>query len=169
MNTGVKQIWFPIIRTAFVQAVILAVMGVVCAVAVNSLRHDPLPWKKAEDASGRAVSFPVISVEEAYKRHQQGTIRFVDAREPSDFAAGHLPGALNIPVEKAEAFLNVLKSHGFTGKDLVIYCSGPDCPLSRELAEKLAVRGLKGLILIPDGWSGWYGSGFPIEEKGSRP
>ncbi|MRR36833.1 rhodanese-like domain-containing protein, partial [bacterium] len=130
---------------------------------------EPIPWtgKKTDVVAGRAGAFPVITLDDAYTMYEQGKIRFIDAREPSDFAAGHLPGAVNIPVEKAEDHLAVFKSPGFSGKDFVIYCSGPECPLSRELAEKLAARGMKGLVILPDGWSGWYGSGFPIEGKGA--
>lgn len=157
-------------RTALVQAVVLAVIGLVCAAAVNTLRQDPFPWsgKRAGAGAPGTGVFPVITLEEAYKRYEEGTISFIDARDMRDFASGHLPGAVNIPLEKAGASLDLLNSPGFTGKDLVIYCSGPDCPLSEELAAKLAAGGVKrGLVILPEGWSGWNGSGFPVDNKGA--
>ncbi len=54
-------------------------------------------------------------------------------------------------------------SRDFSGKDLVIYCSGPGCPLSNELADALAGHGIKNVKVLPDGWAGWYEAGFPIE------
>jgi rhodanese-related sulfurtransferase len=168
MDVENNQAWSPVIRIALYQAMILVILGALSAVVVNSVRHDHLSWQGAQAyaASAKSRTFRTVTPEEAFRKYQKGAIRFIDARDPADYVTGHLPDALNIPVGKAGDYLNQLKSPILSGKGLVIYCSGIDCPLSTELAEKLADQGIMDLVIMPEGWAGWYEAGLPIEERG---
>lgn len=62
-----------------------------------------------------------ISREELRQRLQEGGMTLLDVRSPQEFALGHLPGAINIPVEELEQRLAELPA----GQELVAYCRGP--------------------------------------------
>jgi rhodanese-related sulfurtransferase len=160
------------LRTAVIQAAFLAAMGVVFGVAVNTFRHDGIAWvgvwSSVDDVSDRAKTFRTIGVNDAWREYQEGLILFVDARGPSEYRPGHLPGAVNVPAEDVERGLDQLRRAAGSGREFVIYCSGPGCPLSLDLATILADKGIPKVTILPEGWSGWLDAGFPIEENGGR-
>lgn len=157
------------LRTALFQAALLAVVGVTCAVLFNTCRHEGIAWigdgPSSGGISGRSREAGTIRIDEAWRRYQEGQILFVDARSPSEYESAHLPGAVNVPAENAGKKLEELERAVMAGKELVIYCSGPVCPLSAELAAILADKGIRKLMILPEGWSGWLETGLPIEEK----
>jgi len=156
------------LRTALLQAVFLAALGVVCGVAFNAFRYGGLAWvgdrPPADAASARMKESRTIRIDEAWKKYQQGQALFVDARGPSEYLSAHLPGAVNVPVERAEKSIEQLKRAADSGRELVVYCSGSGCSLSSELASVLLDKGIRNVSILPEGWSGWLDAGFPIEE-----
>ena len=63
-----------------------------------------------------------------------GAAVLVDAREPDEFAAGHLPGSLNMPYDEVSAEPERLESLDTAGRPIVVYCGGGACELSLSLA-----------------------------------
>ena len=77
---------------------------------------------------------------------------------PSDeFALGHLPGAVNIPLRELEARLAELDP----AQEVVAYCRGPYCVLSYEVVAALRTRGFKARRL-EDGLPEWRAAGLPV-------
>lgn len=163
------HIWKQRFLIAVLQAVILILAGVTIAVIINTCRHDGLPWMGyhpvAETLLDKEEGIRTISLEEAWNGYRKGSVQFIDAREPSDYSSAHLPGALNVPADKAGDHIKRIESVMLSKKDLVIYCSDPGCPLSNELASALAAHGIKDVKVMPEGWAGWYEAGFPYEGK----
>lgn len=151
------------LSTAFLQAIVLLLVGLAGAVIINTYRPDGLAWVGPGPSGSAAEEIGTISLDDAWAGYRNGSVRFIDAREPSEYLSAHLPGACNIPAGTAGKNLGRFMSRDFSGKDLVIYCSGPGCPLSNELADALAGHGIKNVKVLPDGWAGWYEAGFPIE------
>jgi rhodanese-related sulfurtransferase len=87
---------------------------------------------------------------------------FVDARNPDDFAQGHIIGSKNIPYENFEKHFDEMMT---ISQDtlVVIYCTGPDCELGRELADFMSQMDFKHLYLYDDGWEGWQKANMPFE------
>jgi len=82
-------------------------------------------------------------------------VTVLDVRPAREFAAGHLPGAINVPVEDL-----VKRSKQFPkGREVVAYCRGPYCLLSVAL---LRTKGFKARRL-QDGFPEWKASGLPVE------
>lgn len=158
------------LRTAFIQAAFLTVIAVVCAVAFNSYRQGGIAWfgswplQEAEVGARKAVRN--VSIDDAWRKYREGKVLFVDARTPSEFLPAHLPGAVNVPADRVEKSLDALMRAAASGRELIVYCSGPDCRISSELATVLTDKGIPGVSVLPEGWSGWLDSGFPIEESG---
>lgn len=89
-----------------------------------------------------------------YSKRKRESIHFIDAREPDLFAAGHIPGAVNIPYE----FLgeHIKKLDAIPKNELiVIYCDGGDCHLSHDLAEMALSQGYRRLCVFVEGWEVW--------------
>jgi rhodanese-related sulfurtransferase/DNA-binding transcriptional ArsR family regulator len=95
---------------------------------------------------------------ELLKRVKAGLVTVIDVRPPEEYAAGHVPGAVNIPLEKLKSRLKELK----TSKEIVAYCRGPHCVLAFEAVEQLRKRGINARRL-EDGYPEWKLAGLPIE------
>ncbi|HEU4646556.1 MAG TPA: metalloregulator ArsR/SmtB family transcription factor [Burkholderiales bacterium] len=99
-----------------------------------------------------------VPAREVLQRLKGGLVTVLDVRPAEEFAAGHLPGAINVPVEKLEAFLSKLPRR----KEVIAYCRGPYCLMSFDAVEKLRKRGFKAKRL-QDGYPEWRAAGLPVE------
>ena len=99
-----------------------------------------------------------IPRKELLKRVKAGLVTVIDVRPPEEYAAGHVPGAVNIPLEKLKSRLKELK----TSKEIVAYCRGPHCVLAFDAVEQLRKRGINARRL-EDGYPEWKSAGLPIE------
>jgi rhodanese-related sulfurtransferase/DNA-binding transcriptional ArsR family regulator len=99
-----------------------------------------------------------VPARELLERAKRGLVTVLDVRPEEEFAAGHLPGAVNVPVEKLESFLSRLPKR----KEVVAYCRGPYCLMSFEAVEKLRKRGFKAKRL-ENGYPEWRAAGLPVE------
>ncbi|HEU4350509.1 MAG TPA: metalloregulator ArsR/SmtB family transcription factor [Burkholderiales bacterium] len=99
-----------------------------------------------------------VAAREVLERAQKGLVTVLDVRPAEEFAAGHLPGAINVPLEKLESYLSKLPKR----KEVVAYCRGPYCLMSFEAVEKLRSRGWRARRL-QDGFPEWRAAGLPVE------
>jgi ArsR family transcriptional regulator len=102
-------------------------------------------------------SFEPVSRKELLKRSRAGAVTILDVRPSDEFALGHLPGAVNIPLRALEARLSELKR----STEVVAYCRGPYCVLSYEAVAALRKRGFKARRL-EDGFPEWRAAGLPV-------
>ena len=91
-------------------------------------------------------------------RLEGGEVTLLDVRPEDEFALGHLPGALNIPLDALERRLRELPA----GREVVAYCRGPYCVLSFEAAALLRAGGY-AVRRLEDGYPEWKAAGLPIE------
>ena len=92
------------------------------------------------------------------ERLREGSVTLLDVRPPEEFARGHLPGALNIPLDQLDAALG-----SFTENvPVVAYCRGPYCVLSYDAVAQLRARGIEA-IRLEDGYPEWKAAGFPVK------
>lgn len=96
----------------------------------------------------------VVDVPTAYRLFQQGSAVFVDAREAERYAAGHVPGAVNV---MPDGDLSMLPYGG----TLIVYCDGAECGASARLAERLSQMRTAKTVIMLDGWPGWQAAGHP--------
>jgi rhodanese-related sulfurtransferase/DNA-binding transcriptional ArsR family regulator len=98
-----------------------------------------------------------ITREELLQRSRSGEITILDVRPPDEFALGHVPGAMNIPLRELEARLAELDP----AQEIVAYCRGPYCVLSYEAVAALRARGFK-VRRLEDGLPEWRAAGLPV-------
>ena len=91
-------------------------------------------------------------------RARKGLVTVLDVRPAEEFAAGHLPGAVNIPVRELEKRLKELPK----GKEVVAYCRGPYCVMSYDAVALLRKKGLSARRLEA-GLPEWRLAGLPLE------
>jgi rhodanese-related sulfurtransferase len=96
--------------------------------------------------------------EELMQRVEQGLVTVIDVRPAEEYAAGHLPGAVNIPPQELEQRLQLLDA----GHDIVAYCRGAHCVYSYNAVQQLRERGFSASRL-EDGFPEWKGAGYPVE------
>ena len=102
-------------------------------------------------------SLEPVPAKELLERARKGLVTVLDVRPPEEFAAGHLPGAVNIPVHELEKRLGELPKR----KEVVAYCRGPYCLMSYDAVQLLRKRGLKARRL-ENGLPEWRLAGLPV-------
>ncbi|MGH8676667.1 MAG: ArsR/SmtB family transcription factor [Burkholderiales bacterium] len=110
------------------------------------------------DFIGHRDELEPIRAEELLERAKQGLVTVLDVRPPEEFAAGHLPGAVNIPIDRLETELAKLPKR----REVIAYCRGPYCLMSFEAVLKLRKRGWKARRL-QDGFPEWKAAGLPVK------
>jgi rhodanese-related sulfurtransferase len=120
-----------------------------------------------------------VSPEEAAQLLADGYV-YVDVRSEPEFEAGHVPGALNVPISHRGPggmspnpdFLAVMKQAFGTGEKLVVGCQAG--ARSKRAVEQLTAAGFTELVDMSAGWGGsrdafgrpqpgWAAKGLPVE------
>src|SRR6266436_899826 len=99
-----------------------------------------------------------VSREELLDRLRSGAVTLLDVRPEDEFAYGHLPGALNVPLAQLELRLAELPPQ----REVVAYCRGPWCVLSFEAVGLLRLRGYR-VRRLDDGFPEWKVACLPVE------
>lgn len=99
-----------------------------------------------------------ISREELLERTRAGLVTVLDVRPTDEFAAGHIPGAINIPLNELAARVAELDP----AQEIVAYCRGAYCVLSFEAVATLRALGFE-VRRLEDGLPEWKASGLPLE------
>jgi rhodanese-related sulfurtransferase len=91
-------------------------------------------------------------------KHNKGDFIVVDVRYPSDYASGHVPGAVNLPKGKWQGARGLKK-------DAVhyLYCYNQTCHLAAEAAVELLKLGYK-VVEVEGGWAAWMANGYRSEQ-----
>jgi rhodanese-related sulfurtransferase len=97
-----------------------------------------------------------VSRKDLISRLRDGLVTVLDVRPEDEFALGHLPGALNIPLGKLEHRLSELPA----GREVIAYCRGPYCVLSFEAVAALRARGYL-VRRLEDGYPEWKAGRIP--------
>ncbi|MCP3686926.1 MAG: metalloregulator ArsR/SmtB family transcription factor [Gammaproteobacteria bacterium] len=134
---------------------VLALLGSLREVAeghlsdVNRLVEDYLKVKDDLEP------VPIVQLLERV-RNGRGTV--LDVRPPEEYAAGHLPGAINIHIDLLEQKLDKFNPE----QEIVAYCRGPYCVLAFDAVIRLRDKGLNARRL-EGGLPEWKLEGFPVE------
>ena len=88
---------------------------------------------------------------------QEASITVLDVRPAQEFAAGHLPGAINIPFDDLQRRLGELPANA----EIAAYCRGPYCVLSVQAVAALRQHGLHARRL-GSGYDDWQAAGLPV-------
>ena len=101
-----------------------------------------------------------VSATALMERLGDGSVVVLDVRPEEEYRAGHIPGALSVPVEYLEAALQALPKD----KEVVAYCRGPYCVFSDEAVRLLHRHGFRARRLS-EGFPEWRAAGYPVEAE----
>jgi rhodanese-related sulfurtransferase len=83
----------------------------------------------------------------------------LDTRPAREYIAGHIPGALSVPVDDLQRRLKELTK----GREYVAYCRGPYCIYADRAVEILRANGRRAQRLV-EGFPEWRSAGFPVSQ-----
>jgi rhodanese-related sulfurtransferase/DNA-binding transcriptional ArsR family regulator len=106
--------------------------------------------KALQQFFGDCDELETISVRELERRMNTGDVTVVDVRPREEYEAGHIPGALWVPLKA----LKTRRGAPSKSRDVVVYCRGPYCVMAPEAATFLRRRGYRALHFV-DGLPGW--------------
>jgi rhodanese-related sulfurtransferase/DNA-binding transcriptional ArsR family regulator len=108
---------------------------------------------------GAADGVEPVTREELLRRiRAREPLTLLDVRPRQEYAAGHLPGAVSMPLDELERRLKELPRKA----EIVAYCRGPYCAFAPEAVRTLRARGFEARVLeggLPD----WAAGGLPVE------
>jgi DNA-binding transcriptional ArsR family regulator len=110
------------------------------------------------DHFGDRVGAEPVSMSELLKRSRLPGVVILDTRPPGEYEAGHIAGAISMPVDALRRHLKELPK----GKEYVAYCRGPYCVYADQAVEYLQANGRRARRLL-QGFPEWRAAGLPIE------
>lgn len=113
-------------------------------------------------AAGRPVQIELGAVRQYA---DSGAALIVDARDPDEFAAGHIRGAINLPYDTAVSDPALLESLDAGGRPIITYCGGGACEVSLSLAEELIFAGYDRVAVYVGGFPEWEQAGYPVDRQ----
>lgn len=92
------------------------------------------------------------------QRARDGLVTVLDVRPPEEYVAGHVAGAVNVPLAELETYLGGLDK----SQEVVAYCRGPHCVLAFDAVAMARSKGIKAQRL-EEGFPEWKLAGYPVE------
>ncbi|MFZ2177105.1 MAG: metalloregulator ArsR/SmtB family transcription factor [Rhodococcus sp. (in: high G+C Gram-positive bacteria)] len=128
----------------------------------DHLRHVAQRHRPHTELARRAYLGPedtaAVGTEELLRRLDSGDAFILDVRPEPEYAAGHLPGAVHVPIEDLTARLTELPRD----REIVAYCRGRYCVLAHDAVRLLSRHGLTARRAA-DGVLEWKLAGLPVE------
>jgi rhodanese-related sulfurtransferase/DNA-binding transcriptional ArsR family regulator len=134
------------------------VFDVVRAIRVLSERRVAEVERLVQSYLGSRDELEAVSREELRRRLAQGSAVLVDVRPAEEFQAGHIPGAISMPMDD----FGKRSAHLPARKEIIAYCRGPYCVMAYDAVAQLRARGRKARRLV-DGFPEWRAAGLPVE------
>ncbi len=110
-----------------------------------------------EHFGDRAGAEPV-RMEELLARARSGEVVVLDTRPATEYAAGHIAGAISVPIDELQQRLRELPKT----REYVAYCRGPYCVYADRAVEILRAKGRRAQRLL-EGVPEWRAAGFPVQ------
>ncbi len=104
-------------------------------------------------------SLEPVPADELLEKVKDDLVTVLDVRPREEFDAGHVQGAINIPIEELEQHLAELDPQ----QEIVAYCRGPHCILAFDAVARLREKGYQARRL-ENGYPEWRVAGLPVEQ-----
>src|ERR1700694_375044 len=124
---------------------------------VRTVASEHLPDVEAARAAYLGPDTEQVSRDELLRRARSGAVTILDVRPRDEYNAGHIPGALSIPLEELEDHLAEVPAE----HQIVAYCRGAYCVLAHDAVRMLTAHGHSAARLI-DGMLEWRLAQLPV-------
>jgi rhodanese-related sulfurtransferase/biotin operon repressor len=139
------------------------VVGLLSALSVVGETHLAEVQRLVRTFFASEDELEAVAPRDVLERARKGLVTVVDVRPAEEYAAGHLPGALSIPLPDLQKRMQKLPKH----TEIVAYCRGPYCLMSFAAVKALRGKGFKARRLEA-GMPEWRSAGLPVE-TGTAP
>jgi len=102
-----------------------------------------------------------ISLARAKSFYDRGGLLVLDARDRTEYAMGHIKGAVFTPHDEKVADVAWLDEMARKPNPILIYCDGGDCELSLNLGFAIAESGHRKVMVLTEGYPAWEDAGYP--------
>ena len=143
-------------------ALIIVFLGAMLGLAGNHLSPRGIPLITPPKKISKAEEF--IALDKAKELWGDGAALFIDAREPADYAAGHIGNALNLTALSFERHFGAIAPMLTPESQVVLYCDGKECDFSHRLAASLRQQGFTNAHILFNGWTAWRQAGWPTQQ-----
>lgn len=140
---------------------IVTLMGVLREVAETNLAEMERLVSRLFASDNAEGSLEAVSRDDLLAGLREGSVALLDVRPRDEYQAGHLPDAINIPLDELESMLDALPRD----RDIVAYCRGPYCALSHEAVERLRKLGFR-VRRFDEGFPEWKAAGLAVHWGG---
>jgi rhodanese-related sulfurtransferase/DNA-binding transcriptional ArsR family regulator len=100
-----------------------------------------------------------VPMDELLKRARSGQVVILDTRPASEYVAGHIAGAISVPVDDLQRRLKQLTKN----REYVAYCRGPYCVYADRAVDILRANGRHARRLV-EGFPEWRAAGLPVRD-----
>lgn len=156
------------------EAIIITLIAIIIAFAANMLSPNGLPLKGVWYDNRHKVELDIppsfdpkvdslLTMEDAFSLWESKQAIFLDAREPEEYAEGHIPRAINFPFEEWDQYWAEVQNIIKPETKLVCYCGGLDCEASLDMARELKVQGYPNAYIFFGGINKWVELKLPLE------
>jgi rhodanese-related sulfurtransferase/DNA-binding transcriptional ArsR family regulator len=136
----------------------------VCRAIRRVAEHQLADFERlVRDQFGERSAAEAVAMAELLKRAHSHGVVILDTRPAAEYAAGHIAGAISVPVEDLQRRLRELPKD----KEYVAYCRGPYCVYADRAVEILRAKGRRARRLL-EGLPEWKAAGFPVEFGNQR-
>ncbi|MCC5860212.1 MAG: metalloregulator ArsR/SmtB family transcription factor [Ectothiorhodospiraceae bacterium] len=137
---------------------IVTLMGLMREIAESNLAEMERLVGQLFGGSDADEALEPMSREALAQALAQREVTLLDVRTREEYGAGHLPGAINIPMDQLEQMLDRLPRD----QEIVAYCRGPYCVLSHEAVRLLQRQGFR-VRRYEEGYPEWKAAGLPTD------
>ena len=136
------------------------VIGLLSALRHTAERHLAEVDRIVAGYFNERDSLEPVSRKELLERADDGVVTVLDVRPSEEYLAGHIPGAVNLPLGDLKKRLGELPK----GSEIIAYCRGSYCVLAFEAVAELRKGGFEARRL-EEGYPEWKASGLPVETE----
>ncbi|MEJ2079793.1 MAG: rhodanese-like domain-containing protein [Acidobacteriota bacterium] len=97
-------------------------------------------------------------------RERNEDFLLINVLSEDSFDEGHIPGSINIPLERKDFLRQVRQRAGSKNKEIVVYCSDRDCTASPTAWKKLEADGFRNVYRYEGGMKGWREAKLPVQQ-----
>jgi rhodanese-related sulfurtransferase len=137
----------------------LGIVAGLAIVAAGFALHSYTPAVAGNERMSAEFAFRRVSAGEVKQEYDRGEVTLIDVRESDQFAASHIPGALQIPLARIEGEIPYLPK----GKPIVTYCTCPAEESSGQAVQILRNGGITDAAALQGGLAAWRKAGYAVE------
>lgn len=161
------------------EAIILSILAILIAFIANFISPKGIPyvgtWYDNRDSVelNEPPSYDpdydsLLTMEDAFDLWKSEGAIFLDTREATEYAEGHIAGAINLPFEQWDDYWDEVSALIAPESKIVTYCGGSNCELSVDVARELKVIGYPNTYIFFNGYDKWLELNLPRETSDEK-